>query len=204
MATRSEEEAQKTQYDLYIAPRPFSFELDMEMIDLLRKEFDPPIIVDKFSKAIAGKTPAELDAVAREVFGSYGKSWMRRTLQLGEEYPDRTYEILKEAVDNTGEMKFPLVLQRFIEIAYLSIQQFRVLPIVENWARRLVYMVKDCYMYKTALEKCGTDVASALPCKHACLSACKAALEGLDLDANVEMEADMVKNGYCQFALNRI
>lgn len=204
MATRSEEEAQKTQYDLYVAPRPFSFELNMEMIGILRKEFDPPIIVQAFSEAIAGKSPTELDAVAKQVYGNYGVAWMRRALQLGEEYPDRTYEILKEAVDRTGEMKFPLVLQRFIEIAYLSTQQFRVLPIVENWARRLVYRVKDCYTYKTEVEKCGQGVVSGLPCRYACLAACRTALEGLDLDASVEMEADMVKNGYCQFAINRI
>jgi hypothetical protein len=204
MATRSEEEAKNTAYDLYIAPRPFSFELSMEMIGLLRKEFDPQIIVEQFSKAIAGKKAGELDAIARDVYGNHGVTWMRRTLRLGEEYPDRTYEVLKEGVDKTGEMKFPLVLQRFIEIAYLSTQQFRVLPIVENWAKRLVYRVKDCYLYKSEIEKCGQEVASALPCRYACLSACKTALEGLDLDGNVEMEASMVKDGYCQFAITRM
>jgi hypothetical protein len=204
MATRSEEEAQKSAYDLYIAPRPFSFELDMEMIDRLRKEFDPPLVVSEFAKAIAGKAPGELDSIAKTIYGEYGVAWMRRTLQLGEEYPDRTYEVLKEGVDRTGEMKCPLVLQRFIEIAYLSTQQFRILPIVENWAKRLVYKVKDCYLYKMEVEKCGQEVASGLPCRYACLAACKTALEGLDLDAGIEMEANMVKNGYCQFAMNRI
>jgi hypothetical protein len=204
MATRSEEEAKKTAYNLYIAPRPFSFELSMEMVGLLRNAFDPPIIVEDFSKAIAGKKAGELDAIARDVYGKYGVAWMRRTLQLGEEYPDRTYEILKEGVDKTGEMKFPLVLQRFIEIAYLSTQQFRVLPIVENWAKRLVYKVKDCYLYKTEIEKCGQDVASVLPCRYACLSACKTALDALNLDGSVEMEANMVKDGCCQFAITRM
>ena len=129
---------------------------------------------------------------------------MRKTLQLGEEYPDRTYEMLKEAVDQTGEMKFPLILQRFIEVAYLSTQQFRVLPIVENWQKRLVYNVKDCYTYKTEVEKCGQEMAGQMPCRYACLAACKTALEGLGLDAAVEMETDMAKDGHCQFALNKI
>ncbi len=204
MATRSEEEAKKTTYELYIAPRPFSFELSPEMIALLRKEFDPPIVVDKFAKEIAGKKPADIDAIAKDVFGKYGQQLMRKTLQLGEEYPDRTDDMLKEAVDQTGEMKFPLILQRFIEVAYLSTQQFRVLPIVENWQKRLVYNVKDCYTYKTEVEKCGQEVAGQLPCRYACLAACKTALEGLGLDAAVEMETNMAKDGHCQFAMNRI
>jgi hypothetical protein len=204
MATKSEEEAKKTPYELYIAPRPFSFELDTEMIGLLRKEFDPSVIIEKFASEISGKKSGEIDIIAKRVFGNYGEDWMRKTLQLGEEYPDRTYEMLKEAVDKTGEMKFPLVLQRFIEIAYLSTQQFRILPIVENWTRRLVYRVKDCYTFKSQVEKCGQETANLLPCRYACLAACKTALEGLGLDATVEMEATMVKNGYCQFALNRV
>ena len=204
MATKSEEEAQKTPYKPYIAARPFSFELDAEMISLLRKEFDPPIIIEKFANEISGKKADEIDAIAKQVLGKYGKDWMHKTLQLGETYPDRTYEILKAAVDDTGEMKFPLVLQRFIEIAYLSTQQFRILPIVENWSRRLVYRVKDCYTFKTEMEKCGQEVANLLPCRYACLAACKTALEGLGLDATVKMEATMVKDGYCQFALNRV
>lgn len=204
MATKSEEEAKKTPYEVYVAPRPFSFELDNEMVALLRREFDPPIVVEKFAKAISGKKAGDIDAVAKDIFGKYGEQWMRRTLQLGEEYSDRTYEILKEAVDQTGEMKFPLVLQRFIEIAYLSTQQFRILPIVENWPKRLVYNVKDCYTYKTVIEKCGREVAEQMHCRYACLTACKTALEGLDLDAAVEMETIMAKDGHCQFALNRI
>lgn len=204
MGTRSEEEARKTSYEPFIAPRPFSFELDAEMLGLLRKEFDPPIIVEKFAAEVSGKNAGDIDAIAKKVFGDYGRDWMRRTLELGEAYPDRTYEILKEAVDDTGEMKFPLVLQRFIEIAYLGTQRFRILPIVENWSGRLVYRVKDCYTYRTEVEKCGQEVAGSLPCRYACLAACHTALEGLGLDAAVDMEAAMPKDGCCQFALNRV
>lgn len=204
MATKSEEEAKKTPYEVFIAPKPYSFELSMEMVNLLRKEFDPPIVVEKFARAIAGKKPADIDAVAKDIFGKYGEAWMRKTLQLGEEYPDRTYEVIRDAADQTGEMKFPLIIQRFIEIAYLSTQQFRILPIVENWQKRLVYKVKDCYTFKTEVEKCGQEVANQLPCRYACLAAARTALDGLNLDAAIEMEATMVKDGFCQFALNKM
>jgi len=203
MATKSEQEAKKTAYPLFVAPRPYSFELSEDMLQLLRNEFDPPIIVAKFAEAIAGKKGTEIDSVAEKVFGEHGGEWMKKTLQLGEEYPDRTYEMLKEAADQTGELVFALVLQRFIEIAYLSTQQFRILPIVENWARRLVYKVTDCYTFKTLQEKCGSEVAGLLPCRHACLTLCRTGCQGLDLDATVDMDATMVKDGYCQFAINR-
>ncbi|MDY0044354.1 MAG: hypothetical protein RBS82_06755 [Syntrophales bacterium] len=204
MPTKSEELAQKTPYDVYIAERPFSFELDREMLGMLRSEFDVPALVDKFAKEIEGKAPDKVDAIAKTVFGEYGEALMRKALQLGEEYPDRTYEVLKEAVDQTGEMKFPLIVQRFIEISYLSTQQFRILPIVENWSKRLVYRVKDCYIYKSIAEKCGEEVAAAMPCRYACLANCKTALAGLDLDGTIEMEAVMAKDGSCQFALNKV
>ena len=204
MATKSKEQAKNSAYDVYIAPRPFSFELSSEMIGLLRKESSPTGVVEDFARQIAGLKPDKIDAVAGKVFGAYGENWMRRTLQLAEEYPDRTYEVLKEAVDQTGEMKFPLILQRFIEIAYLGTQKFRILPIVENWSKRLVYRVKDCYTFATEVEQCGQEVANTMPCRYACLAACKTALSRLDLDAIIKMESTMVKDGFCQFALNRV
>ena len=166
--------------------------------------FPPSGVVENFAGEIAGINPEKIDAIAKKVFGAYGENWMRRTLQLGEEYPDRTYEVLKEAVDGTGEMKFPLILQRFIEIAYLGTQQFKVLPIVENWSKRLVYRVKDCYIFRTEVEQCGREVADTMPCRYACFGACKTALNSLELDAVIKMEATMVKDGHCQFALNKV
>ncbi len=203
MGTKSEELAKKTPYQTFIAPHPYSFELNTDMIGLIRKDFDPPLVVSEFAKALAEKGGEQAEVVAEKVFGKYGTEWMRKSVQLGEEYPDRTYEVLRIAADKTGELVFPLVLQRFMEIAYLSTQQFRKLNIVENWSRRLVYMLKDCYMFKTLQEKCGAEVANSLPCRHVCLAAIQTASQELRMDVSVEMEAMMVKDGYCQFAINR-
>jgi hypothetical protein len=204
MATKSEEEASKTAYNLFIAPRPYSFNLSEEMLKLLREEFDPPVVIQRVAQEAAGKEAGEIDAAAEKIFRDYGDQLMRKTLQLGDEYSDRTYEVLREAADQTGEMVFPLVLQRFIEIAYLSTQAFRLLPIVENWSKRLVFKVTDCYMFKTLQSQIGPEVADRLPCRHACLTLCRSGLQGLGLDGSVEMEANMAKDGYCQFAINRI
>lgn len=204
MGTKTEAEAKASSYELFIAPRPYSFELNNDMIELLRQEFNPQFIVSRFEEAIAGKNAAEVDQIAQSMFTEYGRTWMKRVLQLGEEYPDRTYEMLKEAVDKTGELVFPLVVQRFVEIAYLSTHQLRKLPIVENWSRRLVYQVPDCVTFKLLKEKCGDEVAGRVPCRHGCLSAARTACEELNVEATVKMETSSSEDGLCQFVIIRV
>jgi len=196
------EEAKKASYPLFVAPRPYSFELNEEMIALLRQEFEPPGVVEKFTKAIAGKKGTEVDDIAKDVFGEYGKGWMKKVLQLGEEYPDRTHEVLRETIDRTGELFFPLVPQRFIEIAYLSTQQFLKLSVLENHRHKLVYQVPDCYTLRLLREKCSSEVADLLPCKHGCLTALEVLFQDLNLDVTIDMDAS--EDGYCQFVVTSV
>lgn len=178
----------------------YSFELNPELLELIGKEFDVTKMAAKFAEAVKGKSPEEVEKIAKEMFTEYGTEWIRRTLQLGEEYPDRTYEVLKQAIDKTGGYyRFALLPQRFVEIAYLATQEFPSLPIVENNARALVYKLPDCLMYKSLKEACGEAVANAVPCKHSCVTALKVLHQDLDIDAHTGMEAEMGKDGYCQF-----
>ena len=178
----------------------YSFEINPEMLDLINKEFDVKKIAARFAEAVKGKSGAEIEKIARDVFAEYGTEWIRRTLQLGEEYPDRTYEVLKQAIDKTGGYyKFSLLPQRFLEIAYLATQEFPTLPIVENNVRALVYKLPDCLMYKSLTESCGEDVAKTVPCRHSCLAALKVLHQDLELDAHIGMDAEMGKDGFCQF-----
>lgn len=196
------EEAKKSSYPLFVAPRPYSFELNEEMIALLRQEFESSGVVNKFTQAIAGKKGTEIDDIAKDVFGEYGKGWMRKVLQLGEEYPDRTYEVLREVVDRTGELFFPLIPQRFIEIAYLSTQQFLKLSVLENHRHKLVYQVPDCYTFRLLREKCGSEVADLLPCKYGCFAALEVLFQDLNLDVTIDMDA--LEDGYCQFVVTSL
>ena len=197
------EEAKKSSYPLWIAPQPYSFELNEEMLGLLRQEFDPEKTVTKFVEAIAGKKGAEIDEIAKEVFGEYGKQWMKRVLQFGEEYPDRTYEMLKEVVDHTGE-PFPHIPQRFIETAYLSTQQLLKVNILENWSRRLVYQVPNCSTLRLIRDKCSSEVADLVPCKYACFSALETLFQDLDLNVTVDREDPTQENNYCQYTITSL
>ena len=200
----TQEEAKKSPYPLFAAPASYSFELNEDMIALLRQEFDPAKIVAKFAQAIAGKQKDEVANEAKEIFSEYGREWMKKVLQLGEEYSDRTYDLLKEVIDETGEFFFPHVPQRFIEIAYLSTQQFLKLPILENYRQRLLYQVPDCYTFRQLKEHCGSEIAEPMPCKHACLSGLEAMCRDLDLDVTIDMEAETAKDGYCQFRITNV
>jgi len=183
-----------------------SYELNEEMLGLIAKEFDIAEVVKRFKDAISGKQPEEIEKSAEEIFTRYGVDWMRRSLQLGEEYPDRTYQVLREAIDHTGgAYRFPLVLQRFLEIAYLSVHELPLLPIFQNTPKRLIYQVEDCKMFKKIEEECGKDVADTLPCRHACLNACRTLADDLDYpEILIDMEASTNKDGYCRFAFKRI
>ena len=115
-------ELKEAPYPLFVAPRPYSFDLNEDMIQLLRDEFNPETVATKLADAISGKDKSEVEKIAKGIFEEYGQNWMRKTIQLGEEYSDRTIEVVLESIDRSGEqfLLFPHVLQRFVEIAYLS------------------------------------------------------------------------------------
>ncbi|MEE8399768.1 MAG: hypothetical protein V3S89_12235 [Desulfobacterales bacterium] len=182
----------------------YSYELNPEMLKQLGEEFDVEKTTAAFAEQVKGKSADEIASEGRAFFEAYGTNWIRKALKLGEEYPDRTYEVLKMAIDKgDGYFKFALLPQRFIEIAYLSTQDIPVLPIIENNPERLIYRMVECNMFKGLKDKCGEDVAKQLPCQHACIAACKTIHKDLDIDANIDMEASIPVEGYCQFAARR-
>jgi len=189
--------------DIY-TPNNYSYELHPEMLKALGEEFDPEKLASDFNSEIDGKSLDEVENIGKTFFENHGKKWIEKTYQLGEEYQDRTYESLKMAIDKTdGHLKFALLPQRFIEIAYLSTQDIAILPILENNPERLVYRMAECKNYKCIKEKCGDEVADLLTCRHACLTACEVLHKELDIDAKIEMEYTVVKDGYCQFKASK-
>ena len=184
--------------------QPLSFDLDESMLKTIGQEFDVQELTDKFAGAVAGKSGESIEKVAQEIFGEYGRGLMKRSLELGEEYMDRTYEILKMTIDKTGTMYFPLVPQRFIEIAYLSTQPIFTMHIIQNNGQKLAYRIPICDTFAAVTAKCGQEVANSLPCRHACLAALETLFQDMDFKVAIMMEAMMPKNQYCQFAATKI
>lgn len=174
-----------------------SHELNMEMIGILAGEFDVQGVTGRFAEGLqAGKDPEDL---AKDVFGSYGRAWAGRTLELGEKYTDQTYENLKDLARRIKRLYFSHVPQRFVEIGYLATQPFETLAVRQNNNQAFIFEVPECGTYAALVEKCGEKVAAGLPCKYGCLAFNDAIYKGLNLAVDLEMTASMPANGFCRF-----
>ena len=181
-----------------------SFDLAEELITTLRQEFAAERLVDQLQQALAGASPPQQARAAQRFFTQWGRRWMGRTLELGERHTDRPYELLKSVVQRTGGyLAFPLLAERFIEIAYLSTQPVYAIPIVENGARALVFKVPACNYHKAIQEKMGQAMAGMLFCRYGCVSACETAFRHFDIAVNVQQDATLPKEGFCQFSIRR-
>ena len=193
-------------YSLFVAPSPYSFDLNADMVQLIRDEFNADVVAGKLAEAIKGKAKGEVEKTASALFEELGESWMRRTMQLGEEYSDRTIEMVKESVDRQGNqfMLWPHVPQRFVEIAYLSTQEFLKMPVTLNNLEVLEYRIPQCALFNKIKEKCGDDVANLMTCKSYCLKALETLHRDLELDAIIDMAKSTAQDGYCEFFMKKI
>ena len=109
--------------------------------------------------------------------------------------------MLKAAAEKTGTLAFPFIPERYVEIAYLSTQPIYTVPIVENGAGGLVFKMPFCSFYKVIKEEMGDELARGLPCREACLGACRLAFERFGFNVSVGMDATMPADEHCQFAI---
>ena len=125
---------------------------------------------------------------------------------MGDEYSDRTIEIILETVDRQGKqfMIFPHVLQRYIEIAYLSTQDFLKLPVTLNNMDELAYRIPKCALYSKIREKVGEDFAKQMTCQHYCLTALGVIQKQTDIDVLVDQPASTAKDGFCEFSMRKL
>lgn len=181
-----------------------SFELNEKMLDTIEDEFSPEKIASRLAEAVKGKSAEEVDRIGEELFARYGADLMKRSYELGEEYMDRTYEVIREAAESTGSFTFPLIPQRFIEIAYLSTQHIGTLPVMVNNANELIFQIKDCKIYDQIKTKAGEDIARKLICKTGCLKACETIFSQFGFsDVSIGMNAATHQEGYCEFRITR-
>ena len=193
-------------YSVFTAAKPYSFDLQEDMLKIIREEFNAEGIASKLAEAVSGKTKNQIEKIGKEIFDEYGQNWMKRVMQLGEEYSDRTIEVVLETVDHTGSqfLLFPHVVQRFVEIAYLATQKFLKMPITLNNQYALSYRVPQCYLLNQIKEKCGDEVANLMPCKNGCLKALETLGKDLELDIVIDMAASTAKDGYCEFSMKKL
>jgi len=179
-----------------------SFDIDQRILDTISQEFDVKKLVENFAKSIADKKREETEDIAKKVFREYGRNLMTRTMELGEKYSDRTYEVIKGVAEKTGVGPFPHASQRFLEIFNMGTQH-SVLKVMVSTRSQFTHRVGPCVFLNAIKEKCGEDVANLLTCKHIDLSALETLYNNLKLPVNVRMEASIPSEGYCQFTAIR-
>ena len=199
-------ELKKAPYPLFTAPKPYSFDLNQDMVDLIRSEFSADIVSSKLAEAIKGKQAGEIENIGSALFEELGESLMRKTIQLGQEYSDRTIEVVMESVDRQGNqfMLFPHLPQRYVEIAYLSTQEFLKVPITLNNLEDLEYRIPQCALFGKIKEKCGDEVANLMTCKNYCLNALETMRKDLKMDLVINMAKSTAKDGYCEFSMRKL
>lgn len=188
----------------FTEPTGYSFNLNEDMLAAVAKAFSPEEAAAQLAEKVKGKTAEESDGISKEMFSDFGRRWIRKCSMLGEEYPDRTYEIIRESADRTGEFIFPFVGQRTIEIAYLATQDIDTMLVEINNREQLTYRIDDCRYYRSITAKCGSVVADLLACRYACLAAAETVFRDLDQEVTVAMESETPRDGCCRFTIKRI
>lgn len=199
-------EIREQPYPLYIAPEAYSFDLNEDMVNMIREEFNAGLVCGKLTEAIGKKTGDDAAKAGEELFTEMGEKWMSKTIQLGEEYSDRTIEVVLETVDRNGEqfMIFPHVPQRFIEIAYLSTQEFMKVPFVLNNMTDLSYRIPQCAVFNKIKDDNGEEFANRMTCKNYCLTALNTITKHLDMDVLIDQPASTATDGHCQFSMKKL
>ena len=176
----------------------YKFDLNEEMMEELSEEFDPL----NFVKTLELPDPKAIEGASAS-FEKYGRNLARKSIEKGEERPDRIYEVMKKAIEKTDEMKFPFIPQRYVEIAYLSIQPFRRLRILLNSPKAFSYRLSECSLYKAVEEEYGKEAANKMVCKSACFAIIEEIFSHFGFDIESSLEASMAGDGKCQFKIER-
>lgn len=174
----------------------YEHDLDMKIIGVLSDEFDPK----EFINSLDLSDPEDIESLEGP-FKEYGKNLAKKSIKMGEENPDRTYEVLKDALVKTGEMKFPLIPQRYVEIAYLSIQPFKRLWIHSNSPELFSYKLDECSVYEAIKERFGEEAAERAVCESICFTILEEIFSHFDLDMESSLEARMPDDGKCRFRI---
>ena len=176
----------------------YNFDLDQEMIKVLSKEFDPL----HFVKALELSHVKDLEDI-KSSFENYGRKLARRSIERGEERTDRTYDVMKKAIEKTGEMDFPLIPQRYIEIAYLSTQPFKRLWVLLNSPKVFSYRLNECTIHQAIRKEHGGELANTMVCKSACLAIIDEIFSYFGFKVEPSLEANMEGAGYCLFKIEK-
>lgn len=173
----------------------YDHDIDQDLIKKLSKMFDPSEFVENLDNGdIEDKKSA---------FREYGSNLIEKSIELGEQSTDRTLEVMEQVAEKTGELKFPLFPQRYIELAYLSIEPFKRLWIDANSPKIFSYELKNCNVYDAIEKNYGEEACNKMACQETCFAILEGAFDHFDFDVEKSLEMNMAEDGKCLFKVKK-
>lgn len=187
------------------------FDLNRDMLEHIYDQFNIKKLVSDFKFGIEEQSNKEVDIIAQKVFGTAADSLVQNVVDTAdkEENRDRGYQILRQHCMRPEVGPFPHLIQRFIEVLYLSINpKLPEVGFLESSRRKIEYWIdeKDCDVYSNVKEICGQEIAVHMPCMHLCVKALDklAGYWGNEkMNREIEMSGAMVNDHLCKFSIIR-
>jgi hypothetical protein len=181
--------------------KKISYALSEEFMNLLESEFQKGPLIEQYKQLTEGADDVRQDAVAREVFGAFGRELAKRIFEEEAKYRDRTAEVAYMIAEKTGH-PFPAYQQRPLEIGLLAVMNESKWTYDETSYKRLAYRVTRCVIHQALEKSMGKGVADEVPCRHFCLGfydeICKKS--GVAESATVRMPSKISdEGGHCHF-----
>lgn len=169
-------------------------DFNREMISELSEKYDP----EEFVKDLDVSDADNIES-SKSAFENYGKELARESISLGEKNPDRIFELMKNASEKTGELKFPLFPERYIELAYLSIQPIKRLWVNANSPELFSFEIKNCNIYESIKEEFGERASNKMICQGTCFKILDETFDHFDFDVEKSAPKTMAKDEKCLF-----
>lgn len=172
-------------------------DFDLEMISEISDEFNPEKFVENLEFS------SIKDESSKSAFKEYGKELIQESISRGEKNPDRVFELMKDASEKTGELKFPLFPERYIELAYLSIQPFKRLWVHANSPELFSFEIKNCNIYESIKGEYSEEASEKMVCKETCFKIIDEAFDYFDFDIKKSLNKNMAEDGKCLFEIEK-
>ncbi|MGB9826282.1 MAG: hypothetical protein ACPLRU_06390, partial [Desulfofundulus sp.] len=143
---------------------------------------------------LKGESESKKAAPDIQLLRSYARDLMKKAIEMGNKYKDRTAEVMEAVAARTG-IYFPCLPQRYLEICMLATRPEDKWKINEANPARFVFTVSECTLRRALQERYESDPS----CRELCLTMLSTLFEELGMEVEIELEQDPAGNKGCRF-----
>ncbi|MHB1419186.1 MAG: hypothetical protein ACYCX4_06280 [Bacillota bacterium] len=174
------------------------YDLHDIVLQQLAASYDVSKAAQEYAAQVKGKSADEAKQIADDFFTRYGTGLIEKTIELGDQYKDRTAEWIEIVAKKTGVI-FPAIPQRHLETSMLATRPTDKWQLHECSQKRISYSVNQCSLYNALKETAGDVAENSLPCSASCLSSLGTLFSKCGVTVTVDMEKKINQDGACKF-----